>query len=122
MDDIDVVGQPDPVMVDAARRAGEVLAELARVETALQQITATTRSDNRQLAGICRRLGELRDTLRPVAAIDDVARRRAWADTDTTAARVALAKPKPACGCHCAGGCGDPDAACVASCREHTPL
>jgi len=117
-----VVGQPDPVMVDAARRAGEVLAELARVETALQQITATTRSDNRQLAGICRRLGELRDTLRLVAAIDDVARRRAWADTDTTAARVALAKPKPACGCHCAGGCGDPDAACVASCREHTPL
>lgn len=90
--DADVVGQPDPVMVDAARRAGEVLAELVRIEAALQQITATTRSANRQLSGIRQRLTALRDILRPVTTIDDVARQRAWADADATAARVALAK------------------------------
>lgn len=120
----DVVGQPDPVMVDAARRAAEVLAELTQIETVLQQITTTTR-----LRGIRQRLAELRDILRPVTTIDDVARRRAWADADATAARVVLAKPgraalnsEPTCGCHCNGGCGDPYAACLTPCPEHVPL
>jgi dCMP deaminase len=38
---------------------------------------------------------------------------------------IDMSPPKPtslACGCHCKGGCGDPYAACMHPCAEHTPL
>ena len=90
---VDVVGQPDPVLLDAARRAGEVLSELVRVESALEVTVANVdRADRRQIVGIVAHLAELRAKLRPVASLDIDARERALADERETSARVEVAR------------------------------
>ena len=89
----EVVGQPDPVLLDAARRAGEVLSELVRVEAAIETVVAQIDRGRRgQLSGVVARLGELRAKLRPVASLDIDARERALADERETSARVEVAR------------------------------
>lgn len=87
----ELVGQPDPVMIDAARRAGDVLAGLVGLARSVEAMAATddARRRQRQLGGINRRFDEMRAELRPVSSIDTVARQRAQADVDETAQRIA---------------------------------
>lgn len=96
----DLPGQPDPVLLDAARRAGLLIERLSALETTFEtmrhelpeQTPATLRSRSRQLEGIVRHIAELRDLIRPVAGLDVEARRRAEAEVRETEQRVANAK------------------------------
>lgn len=78
---LEVIGQPDPAMVDASRAAGEVLGALARLESEMEELVAVSAPiRERRIKMMQRRIAEMRDKLRPVAHIDVIARDRAEAE------------------------------------------
>ena len=96
----DLPGQLDPMLLDAARRAGLLLERLSTLEIALEavahelpvQTSNALRARSKQLEGIGRHVAELRDLIRPVARLDVEARRRAEAEVQEAEQRVANAK------------------------------
>jgi hypothetical protein len=89
----EVVGQPDPVLLDAAQRAAEVLSALTHIEGGILEMADIGDASSRRRAAtnLTSHLRGLRDLLRPVAGLDREARQRALFDETETAGRVALA-------------------------------
>lgn len=89
----EVVGQPAPVLLDAAERAGQVLSALTHIEGGILEMadSGDASSRRRAAASLTSHLRELRDLLRPVTGLDREARQRALDDETATADRVAAA-------------------------------
>jgi hypothetical protein len=94
---LEVIGQAEPVMVEASRAAGEVLGALARIEIDLDELRDMEMAPrrDRRISAIQRRLAELRDIIRPIAHIDVVARDRAQAEEREAMEQLAGAKRVP---------------------------